>query len=92
NSKTPYAPEFIGGLAIGLFVLMCHGLFPQISTLSAILGAVMPLVPGLAMTNAIREIIMGDVLSGLVRAITALLVVSSLVAGVWIAFELVRFV
>ncbi len=52
----------------------------------------MPLVPGLAMTNAIREIIMGDVLSGLVRAITALLVVSSLVAGVWIAFELVRFV
>lgn len=92
KSKTPYAPEFIGGLAIGLFVLMCHGLFPEISTFSAILGAVMPLVPGLAMTNAIREIIMGDVLSGLVRAITALLVVSSLVAGVWIAFELVRFV
>ncbi|HCH60137.1 MAG TPA: threonine/serine exporter, partial [Leuconostoc lactis] len=74
------------------FVLMCHDLFPKISTLSAILGAVMPLVPGLAMTNAIREIIMGDVLSGLVRSITALLVVSSLVAGVWIAFELVRFV
>lgn len=91
-SKTPYAPEFIGGFGIGLFVLISHHQVQQISTLSIILGAVMPLVPGLAMTNAIREIIMGDVLSGLVRSINAMLVVSSLVTGVWIALELIHFV
>lgn len=91
-SKTPYAPEFIGGFGIGLFVLMSHSLLSESSSLSIILGAVMPLVPGLAMTNAIREIIMGDVLSGLVRSINALLVVSSLVTGVWLALEIVNFV
>ena len=42
----------------------------------------MPLLPGLAMTNAIRDTIRGDLISGIARATEALLVASSLAAGV----------
>ena len=46
-----------------------------------IVGGIMPLLPGLAMTNAIRDTIRGDLLSGIARATEALLVASSLAAG-----------
>lgn len=46
-----------------------------------IVGGFMPLLPGLAMTNAIRDTIRGDLLSGIARATEALLVASSLAAG-----------
>lgn len=46
-----------------------------------IVGCMMPLLPGLAMTNAIRDTIRGDLISGIVRATEALLVASSLAAG-----------
>lgn len=48
---------------------------------SIIVGCTMPLLPGLAMTNAIRDTIRGDLLSGIARATEALLVASSLAAG-----------
>lgn len=46
-----------------------------------IVGSMMPLLPGLAMTNAIRDTIRGDLISGIARATEALLVASSLAAG-----------
>jgi len=46
-----------------------------------IVGGIMPLLPGLAMTNAIRDTIRGDLISGIARAAEALLVASSLAAG-----------
>jgi uncharacterized membrane protein YjjP (DUF1212 family) len=48
---------------------------------SIIVGCMMPLLPGLAMTNAIRDTIRGDLISGIARATEALLVASSLAAG-----------
>lgn len=47
-----------------------------------IVGSIMPLLPGLAMTNAIRDTIRGDLISGIARAAEALLIASSLAAGV----------
>jgi uncharacterized membrane protein YjjP (DUF1212 family) len=46
-----------------------------------IVGGIIPLLPGLAMTNAIRDTIRGDLISGIARATEALLVASSLAAG-----------
>lgn len=46
-----------------------------------IVGCMMPLLPGLAMTNAIRDTIRGDLISGIARATEVLLVASSLAAG-----------
>lgn len=51
-----------------------------------IVGCLMPLLPGLAMTNAIRDTIRGDLISGIARATEVLLVASSLAAGAGIVF------
>lgn len=53
-----------------------------------IIGCMMPLLPGLAMTNAIRDTMRGDLISGIARAAEALLVASSLAAGAGIVMYL----
>lgn len=75
--------ENIGGgmliTVLGLvFIRMPFGM----SLGSIISGAIMPLVPGLAFTNGIRDIADGDYISGTVRMIDAILVFLSIAAGV----------
>ena len=54
----------------------------------AVIGAIMPLVPGVALTNAIRDILEGDFLSGSTRIIDALIVAICIAAGVGSVFHL----
>lgn len=52
----------------------------------------MLLVPGIALTNAIRDLVAGDLLSGISRAVEAFLVGAALAIGTGFAlFILVRF-
>ena len=44
-------------------------------------GAIMPLVPGIAFTNAIRDIADSDILSGTVRMVDAVLVFVYIAVG-----------
>ncbi len=46
-----------------------------------ILGSMMPQLPGLAMTNAIRDTIRGDLVSGVTRTAEAILISASLAVG-----------
>lgn len=54
-----------------------------------IIGSIMPLIPGVAFTNAIRDIADGDYISGSVRMLDALLVFFSIAIGVGMAFSLI---
>lgn len=47
-----------------------------------VIGSIMPLVPGVAITNAIREIIQGDFISGMSRTADAFIVAASVAIGV----------
>ncbi|PKM94381.1 MAG: threonine/serine exporter [Firmicutes bacterium HGW-Firmicutes-1] len=47
-----------------------------------VIGAIMPLVPGVAITNAIREIIQGDFISGISRTADAFIIAASVAVGV----------
>ena len=51
-----------------------------------IIGSIMPLIPGLAFTNAIRDIADGDYISGSVRMLDALLVFFCIALGVGLMF------
>ncbi len=53
-----------------------------------IIGSIMPLIPGVAFTNAIRDIADGDYISGSVRMIDALLVFFCIAMGVGMVFSL----
>lgn len=51
-----------------------------------IIGSIMPLVPGVAFTNGIRDIADGDYISGAVRLLDAILVFLSVAIGVGVMF------
>lgn len=53
-----------------------------------IIGAVMPLVPGLAITNSFRDIFTGHLVSGMARGIEALFIAGSIGGGIAVAFNL----
>lgn len=51
------------------------------------LGAMLPLFPGIAMVNAIRDTINGDLVSGVARVAEALISALSLALGALIGFS-----
>lgn len=72
-----------GGLITVLAVLAKYMDFPfPVSLDKMIIGSILPLVPGVAFTNAIRDIANSDFISGTVRMIDALLVFVYMAIGV----------
>ena len=62
-----------------------------VSLWAATIGALMPLVPGMALTNAMREIMAGDIFSGLNRTAEVLLVATAIALGTAIPLVLGRY-
>lgn len=73
--------SLIGSALTTAFALLITGLFSMGDTSPIIIGAIMPLLPGLAMTNAIRDTMRGDLVSGVARGAEALLVAVALGTG-----------
>ena len=45
------------------------------------IGGIMLLIPGIAMTNAIRDMLIGDIASGLLRLVNSVLVAAAIACG-----------
>ena len=60
----------------------------EINMDTVIISAIMPLVPGVAITNAIRDTLQGDYLSGGARVLEAFLKAASIALGVGIGMAL----
>lgn len=73
--------SILSGAVLSLIAVASTYIFKAGDYNYIIVGSMMPLLPGLAMTNAIRDTIRGDLISGIARAAEALLVASSLAAG-----------
>lgn len=80
-----------GGILITLVCLIGFQFQIGDSLKSMISGAIMPLVPGVAFTNSIRDFADGDYISGSVRMIDALLVFFSIAIGVGFTFLLYHY-
>jgi uncharacterized membrane protein YjjP (DUF1212 family) len=74
--------EFLGSIAAALVGVAIHAIWPQVSRDIIIIGGIMPLVPGVAITNAIRDVISGDLLSGVSRGMEAALTSVAVAMGV----------
>ncbi len=84
----PFATAFFGSALVALIAVTVH-YFNYVDTIDKIfIGAIIPLLPGLAMTNAIRDTIMGDLISGAARFTEALLTAVGIAAGAGIVFSL----
>lgn len=86
------AASVIGGLLTALLPQLLALALPGLQTELIIAGAVMPLVPGLAMTNAVQDTMRGDMVSGLSHGTQALLTAFLIAGGALLAVEIMRLI
>ena len=73
-----------------LLPLMLSLALPALETELIIAGAVMPLVPGLAMTNAVQDTMRGDMVSGISHGVQAILTAFLIAGGALLAVEIMH--
>lgn len=83
--------NLIGGIAIGLLSVGCVRLGLAKSPDPIIIGAIMPLIPGVMFVNAVRDIASGDYITGSVRMIDAAVIAAGIAMGVGVALITVRY-
>ena len=57
-----------------------------------LIGDIMLLIPGLAMTNAVRNMLVGDTISGVIRLAETLIWAAALAGGFMVAMMVMRIV
>jgi len=84
------AASILGGLLTTLLPLLLARVLPGMDTELIVAGAVMPLVPGLAMTNAVGDTMRGDMVSGISHGVQALLTACLIAGGALLAVEVMH--
>lgn len=85
---TFFVNRFIGAFFTSLFSVFTVRLGIGVNLDMIIIGAIMYLVPGVAITNSIRDTISGDSLSGISKGIEAILSALAIAFGVGIVLNL----
>lgn len=80
--------NIIGGMIAGLIGLFASSLSTVFHEDMIIIGSIMLLVPGLTITNAIRDTIAGDLISGLSRGLEAIVIAGAIAIGAAFSFKL----
>ncbi|MGD6817889.1 threonine/serine exporter family protein [Metabacillus sp. 84] len=80
--------EFLASFIIGLlaFLFVNAGIGHQVDKI--IIGSVMPLVPGLLITNAVRDLMAGHLISGLSKGAEAFLTAFAIGSGIALVFSI----
>lgn len=76
--------------AIGALIASSFGCLSDLDTV--IISSIMLLVPGLAITNAIRDTVAGDYLAGVSRAAEAFLIAIAIAVGIAMVFQMWGFI
>lgn len=74
--------------AIAFITMICVGCIKDTHSGIIIIGSIMPLVPGIPITNAIRDTLQGDYNSGTARAVEAFVISLGIALGVGIGMGL----
>ena len=80
--------DIVAAFACTVWSVGVQAALPAVSANAAIIGALMVLTPGVALTMGIRDIINSDYLSGTIRLVDALLVAGCLAVGVTLGYTL----
>lgn len=77
--------QFIASFISGVAVFLLCGHMPMLHADKVIIGDIMLLIPGMMLTNAVSDILLGDIISGSMRLIEALMLAASLALGIMAA-------
>ena len=75
-------------LAVSVYIVLDHILPIPVHQDAIIIACIMPLVPGVAITNAIRDTLNGDYVSGAARAVEAFIKALAIALGVGVSLML----
>ena len=77
-------------LVVGLLVGLVTAAIPALHMDMILIGDIMLLIPGLAITNAVRNLLVGDTISGAVRLAESLIWAAALAGGFMVAMTIVN--
>ena len=80
--------NLLSALAVGISITLCAFFLPELHADKILIGDIMLLIPGLAMTNAVRDTMVGSPISGVMRLIETLLWAGALAMGFMTGFWL----
>lgn len=83
-----FLAEMVTAIFMGVITIFACKLFPKLIVDNILIGSLMTLVPGVAITNALRDLFGGDLLSGMARTTEAVLTAIALGGGIGIAIKL----
>lgn len=87
-SNTPFLSNILAGVVIGTMASVFTK-YVNTSLDTTIIGSLMPFVPGVVLTNSVRDFIYGDLLSGSSRFFEAIIIAASIAFGVASAISLI---
>lgn len=83
------ASNLIVSLLAGLAIGIVSGLIPLLHMDKIMIGDIMLMIPGLAMTNALRNMLVGNTISGTMRLAESLIWAAALAGGFMVALAVV---
>lgn len=86
----PFLSVFLSALAVTGWAALSTVIFPGVVGDKLVLAGVIPLLPGLSLTNAVRDLMGGELLAGVARGADSLLTAGGLAGGVYIGLTLSR--
>ena len=79
-------PYFLPTFLCGCFVAYCacwlSPVFPGSHIDTIVIGAIMPLLPGVTFSKSMRDLMEGTIISGYTKAVEALVIAGSLAGGI----------
>ena len=80
--------QFIASFLSGVSTLLLCRFGMQFHADKVLIGIIMLLIPGIMLTNSIRDILLGDIISGSLRLVEAILMAATLALGIMAAIFL----
>jgi len=77
-----FIPEYIGSLIIAFIIIMISQFVPDPKLSVTIIAAVMPIVPGVLITNSLQDLLVGNMLMALNKGLEAAVTAFAIGAGV----------
>ena len=87
NEVSKFIRHIIGSVIVTIIAVVCHYFIDIVLIDKVIIGSIMILVPGVALTTSIRDFFAGDYLSGSIHLIDALLTAVCIATGVGVAMK-----
>lgn len=87
-TKIKFFAEFVAALLVGCAAVLSVQLGLGLETDKIMISAVMPLVPGVAITNALRDLIAGHLVSGTAKGMEGILTALSIGSGTAVALSI----